>query len=117
MFNVNLRENIRLKIMDSKIQIFELRNNHVLLETTAYLSDFIVKNNIKYLGLSNGNNASGMYYVRGHPIPIKWGVPNNENTCGPELAADCPTHLPCCSRQGFTEGQRLTTNRVVTETV
>ena len=93
--------------MDSKIQIFDLRNNDLLLETKAYLSDFIVKHSIKYLGLSNGNNASGMYYARGYPIPIKWGVQNNENTCGPEVEADCPTHLPCCSRQGFTDKHQL----------
>ena len=84
-FEVKSRENIRLKITDFKIQIFELRNNKILLETTDYLSGFIVKNSIKYLGLSNGNNSIGMYYVRGYPIAFKLGVPNEHLTCGPVI--------------------------------
>ena len=97
------RENIRLKITDGKIQIIELRNNKVLLETMDFLSGFIEKEKIKYLGLSNGNNASGMYYVRGYPITFRWGVPNADLTCGPVVQADCPTQRPCCSSQGFTD--------------
>ena len=98
--------------MDSKIQIFELRNNNLLLETTDYLSGFIVKNSIRYLGLSNGNNASGMFYVRGYAMAVRWGVPNDKLTCGPEIKADCPTHFPCCSSQGFTDENRLTHNEL-----
>ena len=105
-FEVKSRENIRLEITDFKIQIFELRNNKILLETTDYLSGFIVKNSIKYLGLSNGNNAIGMYYVLGYPIPTRWGVPNEHSTCGPVQEADCPSHRPCCSSQGFTDQNR-----------
>lgn len=100
-FEVKPREYIRLEITDSKIEIIELRNNEILLETTDFLSGFIVKDKIKYLGLSNGNNASGMYYVRGHPITLKWGLSNANLSCGPIVQADCPTHRPCCSSQGF----------------